>query len=259
MGEKSPSGKQAGFLVWLADKNRIAFRDPGRKNIFMKHIFGSLFLTALLLLPGTCSRGAEAPHNFKVWEPEISAIERSDLTNPPPRHAIFFVGSSTIKFWTNLPQDFPGLPVINRGFGGSEICDSTHFADRIIFPYAPRQIVFRAGGNDLADGKSPEQVFADYQAFVALVEKVQPDTKITYISWNPTIARWSLRDKEAELNRMIKDFSSQNRHLEYVDTADMILGADGKPRADLLRADKLHLNPAGYKLLAERVRPYVQP
>jgi lysophospholipase L1-like esterase len=128
----------------------------------------------------------------------------------------------------------------------------------LFFPYAPRQIVFRAGGNDLANGKSPEQVFADYKAFVALVEQVLPDTRITYISWNPTIARWSQRDKEAEMNRMIKDFSSGNRHFEYVETADMILGADGKPRADLLRADHLHLNAAGYKLLADRVRPYLQ-
>jgi lysophospholipase L1-like esterase len=225
----------------------------------MKHIFWRLLLAVPLLLPGIYSKAAETHHNFAVWEPEISAFEKSDLTNPPPRHAILFVGSSTIKFWTTLQQDFPGIPVINRGFGGSEICDSTHFAARIIFPYAPRQIVFRAGGNDLASGKSPAQVFADYKAFVALVEAVLPDTTITYISWNPTIARWSQRDKEAELNRMIRDFNSKNRHLEYIDTEDMILGADGKPRADLLRADRLHLNAAGYKLLADRVRPYVHP
>jgi lysophospholipase L1-like esterase len=159
--------------------------------------------------------------------------------------------------WSTLQQDFPGVPVINRGFGGSEICDSTHFADRIIFPYAPHQIVFRAGGNDLANGKTPAQVFGDYQAFVTLVEKNLPGTKITYISWNPTIARWSQRDREAELNGLIKNYTSGDHNLEYVDTADMISGPDGKPRADLLRADHLHLNAAGYKLLAERVRPYV--
>jgi len=259
MGEKLLSGKQPGWLVRLAQEIRIAFLYPERKNIEMKKIVFGLFLAALLVLPGTSSLGAETPRNFSVWEPEISAFETSDATNPPPRHGILFIGSSTIRFWTTLSQDFPGLPVINRGFGGSEISDSTHFADRIIFPYAPRQIVFRAGGNDLANGKSPEQVFADYRAFIVLIEKVLPATTITYISWNPTIARWLQRDKETELNRLIKNFTTGNPQLEYIDTADLILGADGKPRADLLRADKLHLNAAGYKLLAERVRPYLRP
>jgi hypothetical protein len=90
--------------------------------------------------------GAEAAHNYAVWEPEISAFERADATNPPPQHAILFTGSSTIRFWTTLAQDYPDKQVINRGFGGSEICDATHFVDRIVFPYHPRQIVFRAGG-----------------------------------------------------------------------------------------------------------------
>jgi hypothetical protein len=98
----------------------------------MKCVFWSLLLTVPLLLPGIYSRGAEAPHNFNEWEPEISAFEKSDLTNPPPRHAILFAGSSTIKFWTTLRQDFPGIPVINRGFGGSEICDSMRRA-RLFF------------------------------------------------------------------------------------------------------------------------------
>jgi lysophospholipase L1-like esterase len=202
--------------------------------------------------------GADQPRNFAMWEPEISAFERSDATNPPPLHAILFTGSSTIRFWTNLAKDYPDKQVINRGFGGSEICDATHFADRIVFPYQPRQIVFRAGGNDLWDGKTPEEVFDDYKAFVTLVEKRLPDTTITFISWSPTIARWKQHDKEKQLNDLVKEFSARDPHLEYIETADMILGVDGKPRADLLRADHLHMNAAGYKLLAERVRPYLK-
>ena len=45
--------------------------------------------------------------------------------------------------------------------------------------------------------------------------------------------------------------------LQYIETYSLPLGADGQPRPELFVADKLHLNAAGYKLLAERVRPYL--
>jgi hypothetical protein len=38
---------------------------------------------------------------------------------------VLFVGSSSIRFWKSLPKDFPKYHVINRGFGGSQIEDST--------------------------------------------------------------------------------------------------------------------------------------
>lgn len=106
-------------------------------------------LTAALFIAFVFSaRCAETQHNFAKWEKEISSYEQLDRTNPPPQRAVLFIGSSTIRLWKSLPQDFPKQNVINRGFGGSEIVDSTHFAERIIFPYKPRKILLRAGGND---------------------------------------------------------------------------------------------------------------
>src|SRR6266404_3697295 len=101
---------------------------------------------------------AEGEHNFAKWEKEIAAYEQMDRTNPPPKGSALFIGSSTVRLWKSLAQDFPDHQVINRGFGGSEIVDATHFADRIVFPYKPRIIFLRSGGNDIHGGKSPEQV-----------------------------------------------------------------------------------------------------
>jgi lysophospholipase L1-like esterase len=213
----------------------------------------------LILAPAQKVFCAEPEHNFAQWENEISAFEASDRTNPPPQHAILFIGSSTIRFWTTLAQDFPGEPVINRGFGGSEILDSTHFADRILFPYAPKTIFFRAGGNDIAAGKPPAAVFQDFKDFVALVHSKLPDTEIFFIGWNPTVLRWNNRDKEKILNDSVKGFSSQTPYVKYIETSDMVIGADGKPRPELFRDDGLHFNAAGYKLLVARVRPYLPP
>jgi lysophospholipase L1-like esterase len=212
------------------------------------------WLCAMSLRPAF---GAEPAHNFGQWEKEIAAFEAGDRTNPPPTNAVLFIGSSTIRFWTTLVADFPGQPVINRGFGGSEIADSTHFADRIVFPYAPKAIFFRAGGNDIDAGESPEAVFADFKDFVGTVHAKLPDTDIYFISWSATITRWKNRDKEKILNDSVKQLAAQTPHLKYIETGDLVLGADGKPRPELFRADGIHLNAAGYKLLIERVRPYL--
>lgn len=217
----------------------------------------ALLLTLLIFTLANPVLAAPADQNFAKWEAEISAFERSDATNPPPRHAILFVGSSTIRLWRTLAQDFPHHRVINRGFGGSHIVDATHFADRIIFPYEPRAIFFRSGGNDLAAGKSSAQVFADFKAFVTTVHAKLPATDIYYIAWSPTLLRWANREHEADLNRRVKDFAATQPHLKYIDAADFVLGKDGQPRAELLRADKLHFNEAGYKLLTEIVRPHL--
>jgi lysophospholipase L1-like esterase len=215
------------------------------------------FLALLLALSLKASFGAEAEHNFSKWEKEIAPYTESDRTNPPPKGALLFIGSSTVRLWKSLAQDFPNHQVINRGFGGSEIVDSTHFAERVIFPYQPRTVLLRAGGNDLWAGKTPEQVFADFKEFVARVQEKLPETVIVFISLSPSIARWSQADKEKSLNQMIEGFVRGKPRLGYVETYSLPLGPDGKPRAELFLQDKLHFNPQGYKLLAEQVRAFL--
>ena len=216
-----------------------------------------LLALALLVTPRGDVQGAETNHNFGVWEKEISAYERVDATSPPPKDGIEFIGSSVIARWKTLTRDFPGQPVFDRGFGGSEIVDSTHFANRIIFPYAPAKIFFRAGGNDLWAGKSAEQVFTDYQEFTALVHSNLPATEIYFISWNATPSRWKQHEKELALNAMVAAFVRDKPYLKYIEDYDIAFGPDGKLRPELFVADQLHFNAAGYKLLADRLRPFV--
>jgi lysophospholipase L1-like esterase len=201
--------------------------------------------------------GAETNHNFAKWEQEIKAYEASDLTNPPPKHCLLFTGASTIRKWTTLAQDYPNQPVINRGVGGSEVVDITHFADRIVFPYEPKMIFFRSGGNDIHGGKSVEQTFADYKEFVATVHAKLPETEIVFISQNPTLARLEQNDKEQAYNKLVKEYSKQTPHLQYCEMTDLVLDKDGKVRAELFQTDKLHFNAEGNKLMAERVRPFL--
>jgi lysophospholipase L1-like esterase len=222
--------------------------------------------------PSTKARGQEAParpareasgrpaaprHNFARWEKDIAAYEAADRANPPPKGGILFIGSSTIRRWQTLAKDFPDHKVINRGFGGSEIVDSTHFADRLIFPHEPRQIFLRAGGNDIHAGGLPEEVAADFADFVRVVHERLPKTEIVYIGVSPAPARWGENDKYRDLNKRIRKLALHLPRVSYLDTYDMSLKPDGQARREIFVADQLHFNADGYKLLADRVRPYL--
>jgi len=217
------------------------------------------FLAATLIGAASFAqtKPATKPVGFDRWEKEISAFEKKDQKNPPAKGGVVFTGSSSILKWTSLASDFPGINALNRGFGGSQIADATHFADRIIFPYEPKMIVLRAGGNDIHAGKSAEQVFKDYKDFVSTIRAKMPSVPIVFIGQSPAPVRWSERDEVKKLNNLVEDFSKDLPGLKYIETYDLTVTADGKPRADLFVADRLHFNAEGYKLLAERVRPVV--
>ncbi len=169
-----------------------------------------------------------------------------------------FIGSSSIRLWKSLAEDFPAVSVINRGFGGSHIEDSVAFADRIIFRHKPRLIVMYAGDNDIESGKSPTVVLEDFKKFVSVVHHKLPRTRIAFIAIKPSPARWRLADKVREANRLIKDFTETDGRFDYIDVFTPMLGKDGQPRAELFVEDRLHMNEAGYVLWRSIVAPYVK-
>lgn len=219
-----------------------------------------VLLIALMLMMtfvGAEPRTEKKPHDFAKWEKDIAAFEKSDVSQPPPKHALLFIGSSTIVRWKSLATDFPGVIILNRAFGGNEIADSTHFAERMIFPYEPKMIFLRAGGNDIHAGKSAEEVFEDYKTFVSTIRAKLLEVPIAYIALSPTPARWNEKPEGDKLNAAIADYSKKNKNLIFIDAASITLDADDKVRPELFVADQVHYNDAGYKLLAEAVRPHV--
>lgn len=204
-------------------------------------IVGSLVLFCLV-----ASTLSAAERNFGRWEKEIAAFEVADRKSPPPKDAVLFVGSSSIRLWKTLQSDFPDLPIINRGFGGSHIPDSTHFADRIIFPYQPSKVVLYAGDNDIASGASPEKVLADFQLFVEKVQTRLPKTKIYFLAIKPSPSRWYLSPQASEANRLVKRYARFRAKVEFIDVWSPLI-KNGRPDASLYEKDRLHLNRAGYE------------
>jgi lysophospholipase L1-like esterase len=219
-----------------------------------------LVLLCALLLVGPLASAQDAPKKEEApkappFEANIVKFEEGDKKSPPSQGAILFLGSSSIVQWKEK-EAFPDLQTINRGFGGSEISDSVRVAERIAIPYKPRLIVFYAGDNDIAKGKSPERCRDD---FVALSEKVHaalPETRIIFVSIKPCPSRWKLFDKQTEANKLIAAFCGKHAdYLTYFSIVEPMLGDDGQPRAELFQKDNLHMSPAGYAIWNERLRP----
>ncbi|MBG3851007.1 SGNH/GDSL hydrolase family protein [Xanthomonas sp. WHRI 8391] len=230
----------------------------------IKHPLRTL-LCALALLSGHVH--ADTPHTAPqvpaqasnaAWENDMKRFADSDAQQPPPKHGVVFVGSSSIRFWDTLAQDFPGKPVINRGFGGSEVRDSTWYADRIVLPYAPRQVVLYAGDNDLNSGRTPEQVRDDVLAFVARIRRDLPKARISYLSIKPSPSRAHLLPAIVTANRLIKDALAPLPRVDYVDIYTPMLDARGKPRAELFREDMLHMTADGYAIWRKAVEPVLE-
>lgn len=197
--------------------------------------------------------------DYAKWEKEVAAYEEADRKEAPPKGGVLFVGSSTIRLWKTLAADYPEHKVINRGFGGTEIVDATHFADRLIFPHEPKQIFLRAGGNDIHNGRTPMEVAADFAEFVRVVRTKLPRAEILYIAVSPAPARWGETDKYRELNRLIRAMALDMPRVGFVDAFNVSLDTAGNAIPGLFVKDKLHFSPEGYKRLAECVRPFLTP
>ena len=242
---------------------------------FLNTLRLSLFATSLVALLAACVGGPpatpEAPSpstagvapripeqvSSPAWETDMQRFEAADAQSPPPRGGVLFIGSSSIRFWDTLAQDFPGVPVINRGFGGSELRDSTWYADRIIVPYAPRQILIYAGDNDLNAGRTPQQLRADFVAFVERVRRDLPKAKIAYISNKPSPSRAQLLPVQREANTLIAA-EAKRLGVDYIDIFTPMLDASGQPDESLFIEDRLHMNRAGYVIWQRAIAPYLK-
>lgn len=218
-----------------------------------------LLLLHLLLFAGlvAATTGLAAESGPTRWASQIEALEAKNRQKPPPKDGLLFVGSSSVRGW-DLAKHFPDLPVINQGFGGSQMADSVYYAQRIILPYRPRVVIVYAGDNDVSAGKSPQQVMEDYKKLVAKIHGDLPTTKVVFLAIKPSLKRWALVEKMRDANRLVLEETTKDDRLTFVDIDTPMIGADGRPRPELFADDGLHLNERGYRLWSELLLPHLR-
>ena len=214
-------------------------------------------LVALTTLPAAGQQGSER------WEPAIAAFEVQDREQPPQPGGTMFLGSSSIRFWDLerwFPASrFPGLRATNRGFGGSQIADSLHYLDRIVWPHRPSTIVFYAGDNDIAAGKEAATVAADFAELSRRVWAELPETRLIYVAIKPSLARWHLAPEMRAASALVEASADGAPRLTFLDIDTPMIGSDGRPRPELFVADGLHLSDDGYRLWTDLLAPHFDP
>ncbi len=225
----------------------------------MKHGYGRRICIVGVVLVGLlafCTVGQE-PDKAKVnkWENDIKTFEAWDAKNSFPKDAVLFVGSSSIRMW-DTARLFTEYPVINRGFGGSQISDVNLYVERIVLPYKPKVIVFYCGVNDIVGGgKAPEQVVADFKQFLGTVHTALPMTPVIFLSLRLGPAWWQHHPQSDIVNARVRELADELDYLHYADVTTGMMGADGTPEPSLFLEDKIHLTEPANAKWADLLRP----
>lgn len=191
---------------------------------------------------------------------EIAAFKKQDSASFPEKHSILFVGSSSFRMWQNIKNDFPGYSILNRGFGGSSLPDLIRYAEEIIFPYNPKQVVIYCGENDIAssDTVSSEMVLNRFKILFKMIRKKLPAVPVLFVSIKPSPSRWQMKDRMINANELIKKYLESEKNTKFINVWHAMLGTDGKPLPDIFIADELHMNENGYAIWKKIIEPYLE-
>ena len=192
------------------------------------------------------------------WD-DIQAFKKQDSVSFPSKNAILFIGSSSFTMWKDVQQYFPSYRIINRGFGGSSLPDVIRYANDIILPYQPKQIVIYCGENDVAasDTVTGKLVFNRFKQLFTIIRNRYPKVKLTYVSMKPSPSRQLLLSKMINGNELIKKYLSSKKRTSYVDVYLEMIDDEGKPRPDLFLDDNLHMNKTGYVIWQKLIEPHL--
>ena len=221
--------------------------------------------SSLYVVAGVLVASAPALLSGQVADPDATRFEnamatfaRYDAKNSFPADATVFVGSSSIVRW-DTGDRFRGIPLINRGFGGSQMSDLVHYVEETVLKYAPRTVVVYEGDNDTGAGKRSQQLLEDYQEFVEAVLSAQPSTRVIILSIKPSLARWDVWPEMQASNAAIEAYAQMDARVDFVDIGTAMLGADGLPRPELFVGDGLHMTRAGYDVWDEILMEALMP
>lgn len=231
-------------------------------RLLTKLTASAIFASSAYCMLGFGAYAADVPAVFITpqsrWQSTLDEFAAADKAKKPSGRGVLFVGSSTIRMWKTMISDFRDVPtIINRGYGGSTLEDSSHMVRQLVTQYQPSQVLVYAGENDLHEGRTPEQVLSSMKRLVSAVRAELPGARITFISIKPSPSRAAILPAIRASNVLISDYLLTQYNADYIDVFTPMLGPGGKPRPELFLPDMLHMNAAGYALWHDVIAPFV--
>jgi lysophospholipase L1-like esterase len=194
------------------------------------------------------------------YQDDVNTILKYDKMYAPPARPILFTGSSSIRKWDDLERTFSDYVVMNRGIGGAVTNDIIYYANDIIFPYHPRQIVLYVGENDLVEkGTTADSILNRFKRLYTIIRSKLPEVPIVYISIKPSPSREQYFATATAANGLIRDYIAKQSNITFVDIYQLMLDQSGKARKELFVEDMLHMNKQGYEIWQNTVKPFLLP
>lgn len=182
------------------------------------------------------------------YEEEVQELENKRL-HSDIKSGMLFYGSSSIRLWETLHNDFSGYKPVNLGFGGSTLEACVWYFDRIVAPYNPASMIVYAGDNDLGDGRQPEEVFYFFKQLLVKINQRFEGLPFAFISIKPSVSRFAIIDRIRYTNRLIEEeISKQHSGMHFINVFDHMLDEKKYPREELYLPDGLHISKQGYDL-----------
>ncbi|SHJ91317.1 Lysophospholipase L1 [Maribacter aquivivus] len=219
----------------------------------MKNLNSIAILTFCTFLLSTASFA----QTENVFTREVKDITvKYDSIWDSSKETIVFTGSSSVRLWRKLEQEFPNHQIVNSGFGGSQASDLLLFMDELILSYNPKKVFIYEGDNDLWADKSPADVLDTTAEIIRRIKSKNPATEVILIAAKPSISRWKIRGKYKRLNKKMERFTKNDPQLYYVDVWKPMLNKR-KLKTDIFIEDGLHMNQKGYDIWYEAMKDLV--
>jgi lysophospholipase L1-like esterase len=222
--------------------------------------FASTPLAAQATAPDSAAETAPATPGKRPdparFEKDLAKFD-AEFKVKPVKGGIVFTGSSSIRLWKTA-EAFPKLPVLNRGFGGSVANDLVVHAERVVLRYEPKVLVVYTGSNDLNAKLKPEEVLADYTAFLNLVHEKLPDCRIIINSVKVSESRLKQIPAVKQLNSLLQAWCEGKDWVRWLESMNYLMDEKGAPKNEFFRKDKLHLNDAGYAKWNVIIEPVIK-
>lgn len=176
---------------------------------------------------------------------------KSRLEAPPSG-----AGDETSQYAYWLMQARPAWTVMNHGVNGERTDQIRARFARDVVSLAPAAVILIAGVNDVYQGRSAGSVIEQLAAMYAdAAREGIPVVAGTIVPYDTATADQNARMRE--VNDWIRTSPSRNGHVFFVDTRAAV-AAPGQPDRLIESPDGLHPSPAGYRRMADVIRPVVE-
>ena len=185
-----------------------------------------------------------------------------------PLGEIVFYGASNFQRWSAMEEDMAPYNVQNHGVGGSIDTELMHFADILLYPFAPKAIFIQTGSNDYTMGLTMEEVFENKDRMYTMFHEALPDAKIFVMAGLPLPNRAEYWDLTVQVNEFLSQYCAEHDFMVFVDGTDAMLTDSGSEEMatgdgryfnpELFVEDGIHLTQGGHDLWTPYMKAALQ-